>query len=219
MIKITELFDLSKTIAEGLFKGKTYPWEVLDEIDSFILSLGPTLPTEEFNNPCEGVWIAKDAKIAATASIGGPCIIDHKAELRHCAFIRSGAIIGKNAVVGNSVELKAAVLFDNVQVPHHTYVGLSILGYKAHMGAGAQVSNLKSDQSNVVVKCGDEDFVTGRRKLGTMLGDYVEVGCNAVLNPGSIVCRNSNVYPLASVRGTVPPSSIYKSRTDIVKKR
>ena len=219
MYTIHELLDLDKTIAAGLFEGKTYPWEVLDDIKAFILALGPTLPAAEFDNPAEGVWIAKDAKVFASAYIGSPCIIDHEAEVRQCAFLRCPAIVGKNAVVGNSTELKNVVLFDNVQVPHYNYVGDSVLGYKAHMGAGSITSNVKSDKTLVVVHGGDEEIETGRKKFGAMLGDRVEVGCNSVLNPGTVIGRDCNVYPLSSVRGVVPAGHIFKKPGDIVPKR
>ena len=219
MVEIKDLFDLDKTIAKKLFEGKTYPWEVLDEIKEFILALGPTLDPEEFDQPYEGVWVAKDAKVFPSAFLGAPCIIDHGAEVRHCAFIRGSAIVGKNAVVGNSVELKNAVLFDNVQTPHYNYVGDSVLGYKAHMGAGSITSNVKSDKSHVVVKSPDGEIDTGRKKFGAMLGDYVEVGCNSVLNPGTIVGRHTNIYPTSCVRGVIPANSIYKDKVDIVLKR
>lgn len=219
MVKINELLDLSKTIAAELFEGKTYPWEVLDDIKPFILKLGETLSPEEFDHPSEGVWIAKDAKVFPSAYIGSPCIIDHEAEVRHCAFIRGSAIVGKKAVVGNSVELKNVVLFDNVQTPHYNYVGDSVLGFKAHMGAGSITSNVKSDKTLVTVKTPDGNIETGRKKFGAILGDRVEVGCNSVLNPGTVVCRDSNIYPTSSVRGTVPPESIYKSAGNVVKKK
>lgn len=218
MVKINELLDLSKTIAAELFEGRTYPWEVLDDIKPFILKLGATLDPEEFDNPSEGVWIARDAKVFPSAYIGAPCIIDHEAEVRHCAFIRGSAIVGKKAVVGNSVELKNVVLFDNVQTPHYNYVGDSVLGFKAHMGAGSITSNVKSDKTLVTVKTPDGNIETGRKKFGAILGDRVEVGCNSVLNPGTVVCRDSNIYPTSSVRGTVPPESIYKSAGNVVKK-
>ena len=216
---ISELYDLEHTIAAKLFEGKTYPWEVLDDIKAFILELGPTLPKDEFDNPAEGVWIAKDAKVFASAYIGSPCIIDHEAEVRQCAFLRCPAIVGKNAVVGNSTELKNVVLFDNVQVPHYNYVGDSVLGYKAHMGAGSITSNVKSDKTLVVVHGGDEEIATGRKKFGAMLGDRVEVGCNSVLNPGTVIGRDCNVYPLSMVRGVVPAGHIFKKQDDIVPKR
>lgn len=219
MVKITELLDLEKTIAAELFAGKTYPWEVLDDIKPFILKLGETLSPEEFDHPEEGVWIARDAKVFPSAYIGAPCIIDHGAEIRQCAFIRGSAIVGKNAVVGNSTELKNVVLFDNVQVPHYNYVGDSVLGYKAHMGAGSITSNVKSDKTLVAVKLPDSVIETGRKKFGAVLGDNVEVGCNSVLNPGTVVCRRSNIYPTSCVRGVIPEDSIYKDKGNIVKKR
>ena len=219
MVEIKNLLDLSHSIAAPLFEGKTYPWEVLDEIKAFILELGPTLPADEFDNPYEGVWIAKDATVFPSAYIGGPCIIDHEAEIRHCAFIRGSAIVGKKAVVGNSCELKNVILFDNVQTPHYNYVGDSVLGYKAHMGAGSITSNIKSDKTNVFVKDPAGTIETGRRKIGAILGDNVEVGCNSVLNPGTIVGRNSNIYPTSCVRGVIPPDSIYKDQVDIILKK
>ena len=218
MYKINDLLDLSHTIAARLFDGLEYPWEALPSIKGFILALGPTLPEDEFDHPSEDVWIAKDAKIFPSAYIGGPCIIDHGAEVRHCAFIRGSAIVGKNCVVGNSVELKNVVLFDNVQTPHYNYVGDSILGYRAHMGAGSITSNVKSDKTLVVVRCGTERFATGLKKFGAILGDNVEIGCNSVLNPGSVVGRRSSVYPTSSVRGVVPEDSIFKAPGDIVKR-
>ena len=219
MIEIEELLDLSHTIAAPLFAGKTYPWEVLDGIKSFILELGETLSPEEFDHPEEGVWIAKDAKVFPSAYIGAPCIIDHEAEVRHCAFIRGSAIVGKGAVEGNSVELKNVVLFDKVQTPHYNYVGDSVLGYKAHMGAGSITSNVKSDKTLVVVKESGAPHETGRKKFGAILGDNVEVGCNSVLNPGTVVGRRSNIYPTSSVRGVIPADSIYKDREHIVIKK
>ena len=219
MIEIQELLDLSKTIASELFEGKTYPWEVLDEIKPFILKLGASLNPEEFDHPEEGVWIAKDAKVFPSAYIGSPCIIDHGAEVRHCAFIRGSAIVGKNAVVGNSCELKNVVLFDNVQTPHYNYVGDSVLGYKAHMGAGSITSNVKSDKTLVVVKEPGQPHETGRKKFGAILGDNVEVGCNSVLNPGTVVGRCSNIYPTSCVRGVIPANSIYKDKDRIVSKK
>ena len=219
MYTITDLFDLDKTIAKPLFDGKQYPWEVLDGIKDYILELGPTLPADEYDNPEEGVWVAKDAKVFASAYLGSPCIIDHGAEIRQCAFIRGSAIVGKNTVVGNSTELKNVVLFDNVQVPHYNYVGDSVLGYKSHMGAGSITSNVKSDKTLVVVKNGEEKIETGRKKFGAMLGDNVEVGCNSVLNPGTVVGRNTNIYPLSCVRGVVPANSIFKNKDEIVIKQ
>ncbi len=216
MIEIVELLDLSHTIAAPLFAGKTYPWEVLDGIKDFILELGKTLSPEEFDHPEEGVWIAKDAKVFPSAYIGAPCIIDHEAEVRHCAFIRGSAIVGKGAVVGNSVELKNVVLFDKVQTPHYNYVGDSVLGYKAHMGAGSITSNVKSDKKLVVIHNGEEQIPTGRKKVGAILGDHVEVGCNTVLNPGTVIGRESRVYPTSCVRGVIPEKSIYKAEGKIV---
>ena len=219
MTRIDELYDLTKTIAAPLFEGKTYPWEALDGIKDFILKLGETLPAEEYDHPSEGVWIAKDAKGFASAYIGAPCIIDHEAEVRQCAFIRGSAIVGKGAVVGNSTELKNVVLFDKVQVPHYNYVGDSVLGYKAHMGAGSITSNVKSDKTLVVIKEPGKPIPTGRKKVGAMLGDNVEVGCNSVLNPGTVIGRESNVYPTSCVRGVIPPRHIYKDKDNIVAKK
>jgi len=216
MTKINELLDLSKTIAAPLFEGKTYPWEVLAEISDFIVKLGETLPEDEYEKRGDNIWVAKDAKVFPSAYIGGPCIIDHEAEIRHCAFIRGSAIVGKNCVVGNSTELKNVVLFDNVQTPHYNYVGDSVLGYKSHMGAGSITSNVKSDKTLVVIKNGDELIETGRKKVGAILGDYVEVGCNSVLNPGTILGRHASVYPTSCVRGVIPENGIYKDKDNIV---
>ena len=213
-----DLFDLSNTIASELFKDSVYPWDILDSIKNFILYIGEKLDPALYDHPEAGVWIAKDAKIAPTASIGSPCIIDREAEIRHCAYIRGSAIVGKGAVVGNSCELKNCILFDRVQVPHFNYVGDSVLGYKSHMGAGAVTSNVKSDKTLVSVKAKDEVIETGRKKFGAMLGDNVEVGCNSVLCPGTVIGKNSNIYPLSRVRGVVPSDSIYKSDGNIVKK-
>ena len=217
MYKIADLLDLEHTIAAELFRDKTYPWEVLPEIKAFILKLGATLPEAEFDHPAEDVWIAKDAKVFPSAYIGGPCIIDHEAEVRHCAFIRGSAIVGKGCVVGNSVELKNVVLFDKVQTPHYNYVGDSVLGYKSHMGAGSITSNVKSDKTLVVVK-GDVSIETGLKKFGAVLGDNVEVGCNSVLNPGSVIGRRASIYPTSSVRGVVPEDCIYKAAGNVVKR-
>lgn len=216
---IQDLLDLEKTVAAGLFEGKTYPYEVLEHISSYITELGATLSPEEYDNPQEGVWIAKDAKVFPTAYIGAPCIIDHEAEVRHCAFIRGSAIVGKKAVVGNSTELKNVVLFDNVQVPHYNYVGDSILGYKVHMGAGSITSNVKSDKTLVVLKNGEERIETKRKKVGAVLGDNVEVGCNSVLNPGTVIGRDSQIYPVSCVRGCIPENSIYKNADTIIRKK
>lgn len=218
MLKINDLLDLSKTIAAPLFEGKTYPWEILPELKDFVIKLGKTLPEDEYEQRAENVWVAKDATVYPSAYLGAPCIIDHGAEIRHCAFIRGSAIIGKNAVVGNSVEVKNSLLFDNVQAPHYNYVGDSVLGYKSHMGAGSITSNVKSDKTLVTVKTPDGKAETGLKKFGAVLGDNVEVGCNTVLNPGSVVGRGTNIYPLSSVRGYVPDDSIYKDKDDIVKK-
>ena len=216
MLKTKELLDLSKTIAAPLLEDKEYPWEALEGIADFIRALGPTLPADRFDHPSEDVWIAKDAKIFATAYIGSPCIIDEGAEIRQCAFIRGSAIVGKKAVVGNSTELKNVVLFDEVQVPHYNYVGDSILGHKAHMGAGSITSNVKSDKKLVVIHNGEEQIPTGRKKVGAILGDNVEVGCNTVLNPGTVIGRESRVYPTSCVRGVIPEKSIYKAEGKIV---
>ena len=218
MLKINQLLDTEKTIASQLFEGKEYPWEVLEDIKAFILSLGATLSDEEFDHPEKDIWIATDAKVFPSAYIAGPCIIDKGAEVRHCAFIRGSAIIGKGAVVGNSTELKNVVLFDGVQVPHYNYVGDSILGHKAHMGAGSITSNVKGDKKLVVIKNGDELIPTGRKKVGAILGDFAEIGCGSVLNPGTIVGRDTQIYPLCSVRGVIPEKSIYKAEGKIVKK-
>ena len=202
---------MNHTRAAALFDGKTYPWEVLPEIGDFIKALGASLPEDEFDHPAEDVWIAKDATVFASAYVHGPCIIDHGAEVRQCAFIRGNALVGKNAVVGNSCELKNAVLFDNVQVPHFNYVGDSVLGFKSHMGAGSVTSNVKSDKTLVVIKNGEEQVPTGRKKVGAMLGDFVEVGCNSVLNPGTVIGRNSRVYPTSCVRGMIPANTIHRN--------
>ena len=216
-IKIENMLTLEETIADDLFEGVTYPWEVLPKIGDFIMELGKTLPENKFEKIGENVWIAKSATVFPSAYIQGPCIIDEEAEVRHCAFIRGNAIVGKGAVVGNSTELKNVVLFNKVQVPHYNYVGDSILGFRSHMGAGSITSNFKSDKTQVWVH-GEEEIETGLRKFGAMLGDDVEVGCNSVLNPGTVVCKNSNIYPVSCVRGVVPPNSIYKNKTEIIKK-
>lgn len=215
---IEKLLDLKETVAAELFEGKTYPWEVLPEIKDFILKLGKTLDPDEYEYREGDIWIAKSAKIAPTACINGPAIIGKDTEVRHCAFIRGNAIVGEDCVVGNSTELKNVVLFNCVQVPHYNYVGDAVLGYKSHMGAGSICSNVKSDKQLVVVKDGEEKIETGLKKFGAMLGDHVEVGCGSVLNPGTVIGRNSNIYPLSPVRGCVPADSIYKSRTEIVSK-
>ena len=215
---IEKLLDLKETMAADLFEGKTYPWEVLPEIKDFVLKLGKTLDSDEYEYREGDIWIAKSAKIAPTACINGPAIIGKDTEVRHCAFIRGNAIVGEDCVVGNSTELKNVVLFNCVQVPHYNYVGDAVLGYKSHMGAGSICSNVKSDKQLVVVKDGEEKIETGLKKFGAMLGDHVEVGCGSVLNPGTVIGRNSNIYPLSPVRGCVPADSIYKSRTEIVSK-
>lgn len=215
---IEKLLDLKETMAAELFEGKTYPWEVLPEIKDFILKLGKTLDPDEYEYREGDIWIAKSAKIAPTVCINGPAIIGKDTEVRHCAFIRGNTIVGEDCVVGNSTELKNVVLFNCVQVPHYNYVGDAVLGYKSHMGAGSICSNVKSDKQLVVVKDGEEKIETGLKKFGAMLGDHVEVGCGSVLNPGTVIGRNSNIYPLSPVRGCVPADSIYKSRTEIVSK-
>lgn len=216
---IEKLLDLKETIASELFEGRTYPWEVLPEIKDYILKLGKTLDPEEYEYKEGDIWIAKSAKIAPTACINGPAIIGKDTEVRHCAFIRGNAIVGEGCVVGNSTELKNVVLFNCVQVPHYNYVGDAVLGYKSHMGAGSICSNVKSDKQLVVVKDGEEKIETGLKKFGAMLGDHVEVGCGSVLNPGTVIGRNSNIYPLSSVRGCVPSDSIYKNKNEVVYKK
>lgn len=218
-LTVPELFDLNETIAKELFANATYPWEVLPDIKDFIIGLGKSLPKEEYDLVGENIWIAKSATVAPTASITGPCIIDKDAEVRHCAFIRGSAIVGKGAVVGNSTELKNVVLFNKVQVPHYNYVGDSILGFKSHMGAGSITSNVKSDKTLVEVKTESEVIPTGLKKMGAVLGDMVEVGCGSILNPGTVVGSNTNIYPLSSVRGYVPKGSIYKKQGEVVNKR
>ena len=217
-LKISSLYDLEETIAKELFSRAEYPWELLSGIGAFIVELGESLPTDRYEERGEHIWIAKNAKVYPTAYINGPCIIDEEAEIRHCAFIRGNAIVGKGAVVGNSTELKNVVLFNKVQVPHYNYVGDSILGYKAHMGAGSITSNVKSDKTLVTVRYGGEKVKTGLKKFGAMLGDQVEVGCNSVLNPGTVVGQEATIYPTSSVRGFVPEKSIFKSRDNVVKR-
>lgn len=216
--KISNMYTLSETIAAGLFEGAEYPWEVLPKIHDFILELGKSLPADKFEKRGEDIWIAKSATVAPTACLNGPLIVDEDAEIRHCAFVRGNAIVGKGAVVGNSTELKNVVLFNKVQVPHYNYVGDSVLGFKSHMGAGSITSNVKSDKTLVVVKSVDEKIETGLKKMGAMLADYVEVGCNSVLNPGTVIGRNSNIYPTSCVRGCIPANSIYKNEKEIVEK-
>ena len=217
MLTIKDLFDLDHTIAADYLSRFTYPWEALVGIKDFILSVGPTL--EGYDEVSPQVWVHKTATVAPTAYLGVPCIIGPETEVRHCAFIRGSALVGANCVVGNSVELKNVILFDNVQTPHYNYVGDSILGYKSHMGAGSITSNVKSDKTHVAVTDGAERLDTGRKKVGAMLGDFVEVGCNSVLNPGAVIGRHTRIYPLSSVRGTVPENSIYKRSGDIAAQR
>ena len=217
--KIKNLYNLEETIAKDLFEGAVYPWEVLPKISDFIKKLGATLSEEEYEKRGEDIWIAKSATVAPTAYIHGPAIIGKEAEVRHCAFIRGNAIVGEGAVVGNSTELKNVVLFNKVQVPHYNYVGDSILGYKSHMGAGSITSNVKSDKTLVVIKNGAERIETGRKKVGAIIGDYVEVGCNSVLNPGTVIGRHSNIYPVSCVRGVIPADSILKSSGEVVHKK
>jgi len=215
-LKTSLLLDLAHTITAPMLAKCIYPWEALPLITDFILKLGDTLSEKEYDNPAENVWIHKSARAASSASISGPAIIGPGTEIRHCAFIRGSAIVGAGAVVGNSTELKNVILFDGVQVPHYNYVGDSILGYKAHMGAGSITSNVKSDKTLVVVKNGGENLETGLKKFGAILGDHVEIGCNSVLNPGSVIGRGTQVYPLSMVRGCIPANSIYKSKNEIV---
>ena len=216
--KICNLYSLDQSIARKLLESAVYPWEVLPKIKEFIIELGNQLNKDEYEQKGENVWIAKTAKVAPTAYINGPAIIGKDAEIRHCAFIRENAIIGEGAVVGNSTELKNVILFNKVQVPHYNYVGDSILGYKSHMGAGSITSNVKSDKKLVVVKNGDAKIETGLKKFGAMIGDNVEVGCGSILNPGSFIGKNTNIYHLSSVRGVIKENSIYKSQNEIVQK-
>lgn len=217
--EIKSLYTLEETIAGELLKECTYPWEALPKIGDFIIKLGNTLPEEKFEKRGENIWIARSAQIFSSAYIAGPAIIDEEAQVRHCAFIRGNAIVGKGAVVGNSTELKNVILFNQVQVPHYNYVGDSILGYKAHMGAGSITSNIKSDKTLVVVKSAQGCIETGLKKFGAMLGDHVEVGCNSVLNPGTVIGKETNIYPLSRVRGYVPKRSIFKDKDNVVPKQ
>ena len=217
-LTVKELYNLDETIAKDIFEGVTYPWEVLPKIGAFIVELGKKLPKDEYELAWENVWIAKSAKVAPTAYINGPASIGKDAEVRHCAFIRGNAIVGEGAVVGNSTELKNVILFNKVQVPHYNYVGDSILGYKAHMGAGSITSNVKSDKTLTTIKTPEGVIETGMKKVGAMLGDEVEVGCGSVLNPGTVVGRHTNIYPLSMVREFVPANSIYKKRGEVVEK-
>lgn len=216
--KICNLYSLDQSIARKLLESAVYPWEVLPKIKEFIIELGNQLNKDEYEQKGENVWIAKTANVAPTAYINGPAIIGKDAEIRHCAFIRGNAIIGEGAVVGNSTELKNVILFNKVQVPHYNYVGDSILGYKSHMGAGSITSNVKSDKKLVIVKNGDAKIETGLKKFGAMIGDNVEVGCGSILNPGSVIGKNTNIYPLSSVRGVIKENSIYKNQNEIVEK-
>jgi UDP-N-acetylglucosamine diphosphorylase / glucose-1-phosphate thymidylyltransferase / UDP-N-acetylgalactosamine diphosphorylase / glucosamine-1-phosphate N-acetyltransferase / galactosamine-1-phosphate N-acetyltransferase len=216
--KISSLYTLEETIASDIFTEIEYPWQVLDKIGAFIIELGNRLSLDKFDKIGEDVWIAKSAVVFPSAYIHGPVIIDEDAQIRHCAFIRGNAIVGKGAVVGNSTELKNVILFNKVQVPHYNYVGDSILGYKAHMGAGSITSNVKSDKSLVKIKSKQGILDTNRKKVGAMLGDYVEVGCNSVLNPGTVVGRNVQIYPCSMVRGYIKENSIYKKAGEVVKK-
>ena len=218
-IRIKDMYSLDETIAKELLEQFDYPWEVLPHIKEYIVKLGNSLPQDIYEKRGEDIWIAKSAKVFDSAYIGGPCIIDEEAEIRHCAFIRGSAIVGKRAVVGNSTELKNVILFNKVQVPHYNYVGDSILGYSSHMGAGSITSNVKSDKTLVVIKNGEELIETGIKKVGAMLADGVEVGCNSVLNPGTVICKDTNIYPTSCVRGVIPPHSIYKEKGVIDSKR
>lgn len=218
MYTISDLYDLDHTLAKDYLSKFTYPWEALSGIKDFILELGKKLDPNEYDQREEGVWVHKTAKVFPTAYLGSPCIIGPNTEVRHCAFIRGSALVGADCVVGNSVELKNVILFDHVQTPHYNYVGDSILGYFSHMGAGSITSNVKSDKKNVIVRDGSEKVETGIKKFGAMIGDYVEVGCNAVCNPGTVIGRNSNVYPTSCVRGVVPADSIWKNNGEIIHK-
>lgn len=216
MIRTAALYDLIHTAAKPLLERTEYPWQALEGIGDFLLALGKELPPEEYDHPAEDVWIAKDAVVFATAYIKGPCVIGHGTEVRQCAFIRGNALVGNNCVVGNSTELKNVILFDNVQVPHYNYVGDSILGYRSHMGAASLTSNVRSDKHLVVIHNGAEDIPTGRKKVGAMIGDRVEVGCGSVLNPGTVIGPDSIIYPLSSVRGVVPANCIFKAPGNVV---
>lgn len=220
--KIKNLYDLNETIAGEYLAQFTYPWEALKGIGDLIKQIGPTLDPEKYEQRGESVWVAKSATVYPSACLNGPLIIDEKAEIRHCAFIRGNAIVGKESVVGNSTELKNVIIFNSVQVPHYNYVGDSILGFKSHMGAGSITSNVKSDKTLVVVKDSydtKEEIETGLKKFGAMLGDYVEVGCNSVLNPGTVIGPHSNIYPLSRVRGVIPSNSIFKDKNQVVAKK
>lgn len=218
-LKISNLLDLDETIARELFEEFTYPWEVLPHISEFILKLGPTLDEDKFDKIGDNIWVAKTAQVAPTAALNGPLIIDEEAQVRHCAFIRGSAVVGKGAVVGNSTELKNCILFNGVQAPHYNYVGDSIYGFKAHTGAGVIASNLKSDKSLVTVDFRGEKVKTGIKKIGAIVGDFGDIGCNTVMNPGSVIGRNTSVYPLSFVRGYVEADSIYKKQGEVVKRK
>ena len=218
-LEVTSLYTLEETLAAPLLSAVTYPWEALPKIGAFILELGASLSEEEYEKQGENVWIARTARVAPTASVTGPAIIGKNAEVRHCAFIRGNALVGEGAVVGNSTELKNVILFNKVQVPHYNYVGDSILGYKAHMGAGSITSNVKSDKKLVLVHTPEGDIETGIKKFGAMIGDNVEVGCGSVLNPGTVIGKNTNIYPLSSVRGVVAADSIYKKQGEVAAKQ
>ena len=217
-VKISNLYSLEHTLAKDYLEKFTYPWEALKGISEMIIELGKSLSPDEYDNPAENVWVHKTAVVFPSAYLGAPCIVGAYTEVRHCAFVRGSALIGSGCVVGNSVELKNVILFDGVQTPHYNYVGDSILGYKSHMGAGSITSNVKSDKTNVIIRDEESVIETGLKKMGAMLGDYVEVGCNSVLNPGTIICPHSNIYPLSSVRGIVPSESIYKTAAIIIPK-
>ena len=219
MLEISELLELNETIAKDFFEDLTYPWEVFEGLEEKIIQLGKSLPGEIYEYRGDNIWVAKSVKVAPTAALNGPLIIDEEAEVRHCAFIRGAAIIGKKCVVGNSTELKSSILFNCVQTPHYNYVGNSVLSHKSHMGAGSITSNLKSDKSLVTIKAGSEKIDTGLKKLGAILGSYVEVGCNSVMNPGTVIGSHTNVYPLSMVRGYIPANSIYKNAGEIVLKQ
>ena len=218
-LSTTHLLDLSHTLAGEYLKQFVYPWQALEGISDLILTLGAALPEEDYDHPLPGVWVHKSAQVAPTAYLGAPCIIGPETEVRHGAFVRGSALVGASCVVGNSVELKNVILFDGVQTPHYNYVGDSILGYKSHMGAGSITSNVKSDKTLVAVRDGERRIETGRKKFGAVLGDYVEIGCNSVLNPGTVIGRDTHVYPVSSVRGAVPPASIYKKEGVIVPRK
>lgn len=218
-IRSSELFDLTQTMAADLLKTREYPWEILGDIHDFIIKLGNTLEPEIYEKKGENIWIAKSASVFESASITGPCIIGERTQVRHCAFIRGDALVGNDCVIGNSAELKNVIIFNNCEVPHYNYVGDSVLGFHAHMGAGSITSNIKADRQNIKIRCSDKIIETGRRKIGAMLGDYAEIGCNAVLNPGTIVGKNTNIFPTACVRGVVPSGCIMRNTGELVEKK